>query len=199
MSTEPDNLARLNANLAEYVAISKRTVEEAVSKQAAKLSFALSRRLQAEKPGKGAIRAERLAALSGGEGVHVRDSIRNRIKPRKRRARLNLQARRVRAELNLRERGRGFMAYAARLNTRPFATGAVKRLQHRSRYHQLLATAGLYFNPDSARIEFVYGAPNNEVGSLLGTKYQKHVNAALGEVADDMRVYLDRKLAEANQ
>lgn len=191
-----DNLDRLNRNLAEYAKHTSKSVQEAVAKQGSKLGFELSKRLQAEKPGKGAIRAERIAAMRGGEGVHVRQSIRDKVRAGKRKGRLNLQARRVRAELNLRERGRGFLAYAARFSSRPFQSGRAQRVRHFGKYRQLLATAGLFFNPDSARLEIRYGGPNNEAGDALSKpRFQKHIAGAIDAVADDIQVYLDQKLA----
>ena len=200
MITLDDSLERLNRNLAEYAKHTSKSIQDAVAKQGSKLAFELSARLQAEKPGKGSIRAERLAALQSGGGVKVRDSIRQKVTSGKRRGKLNLQARRVRAELNLRERGRGFLAYGARINTRPFLSARAQRLQHWSRHRQLLATAGLIFNPDTAKIEISYGGPQTELGDTFqNPRFRKHINAALGAVADDIQIYLDQKLEEANR
>ena len=201
MVTETDNLARLNVALAEYIQHSRQTVDEAIAKQGAKLSFALSRRLRAEKPGKGEIRAERLAALKAGGGVRVRDSIRKKISGTKRfrKGGLNLQARRVKAELNLRERGKGFLAYGTRINVGKLSATTASRVGKVGRYGQTLASAGLRFNTDSSRIEFIFGGSKTELGDTLAKpRFRKHIDAAIGDVADDIQVYLDRKLAQRN-
>jgi hypothetical protein len=198
MSADLDNLERLNRELSEYMKYTKQTVAEAIAKQGTKLSFALAKRLKKEAPGKGVVRSERLAALKSGGGIAIRESVRNKITKGNRS--LNRQALRVRRELNLREQGKGFMAYGVRVNTRSLARGSGGRVHKVGRARQLLATAGLRFNPDSARVEFEYGSVKSELGTTLGKpRFRKHINAALGEVADDIRVYLDRKLSEANR
>ena len=217
MITIDDNLARLNVVLAEYMRHTSKSVSDAMAKQGTKIAFALSSRLAAEKPGKGAVRSERLAALSAGGGIKLRASVRNwfpagsrsDLKRRKvgfgrsvsgtkrvRGKRLNLQALRVKKELGLRERGGGFMAFAARINAGKLRSS--KKVTKRGRYHQQLAEAGLMFSGDGAGLQVVYGGPQSEFGGTLNRpKFRRHVNNAIAEVADDMQTYIDRKQREA--
>ena len=198
MSTDTDNLERLNANLAEYIKYTSKSVGEAVARKGADITFALARRLKVEAPSKDSIRSQRLAAFKSGGGIHIRESVRNKITKGNRR--INRQALMVKRELALRERGRGFLAYGARINTRKLADTMAGHVDHRGRYQQRLGAATLKFSTDGSSMLVEYGSARSELGTVLAQgRFRKHINAALGEVADDIQVYLDRKLEEANR
>lgn len=199
MITIEDNLADLNVALGEYLKHTSKSVDESMAKQGSKIAFEISKEMAAMKPGKGAIRAERLAALKAGEGVKVRKSIRNWKPTRRKRAdsSLNIQALRVRKELNLRERGRGFMAFASRVNMGKVRRNA-KVLKKGKPMGQQLAEAGLRFEKDGASLRLVYGGSRSEFGGTLNRpKFQRHINAALVAVTADILTYVDRKQREA--
>lgn len=198
MITIEDNLADLNVALGEYLKHTKLSVDEAMVKQGTKIAFEISRQMSAMKPAKGAVRAERLAALKSGEGVRVRKSLR-KWKPtrnsRKDRS-LNIQALRVRRELNLREQGRGFMAYGTRINAGKLR--GKQRIEKLGRHKQQLAEAGLRFEPDGTSFKLVYGGPQSEFGGTLNRpRFRRHINAAIVEVTADILTYVDRKQREA--
>lgn len=145
------NLSRLSESLQEYGRLSGKTEEEVVAKQGGKLAWNIYAGLRALAPGKGSVRAERLAALAAGEGVHVRDAVMREIgakynattsvasgktflaqrKGRKVVAmateierngkRLNLQALAVERELTIRETARGFASIATPRPVRAYA------------------------------------------------------------------------------
>jgi hypothetical protein len=194
--TIEDNLDQLNAALGEYMRHTKLNLDDALIKQGTKIAFAISQRMAMEKPGKGSIRAERLAALKAGEGVRVRESLRTGKTP-KAKSRLNRQARLVKKELALRERGRGFLSYATRLNAGKLRSA--KHVKKVGRYNQRLAEAGLQIVPDGGSIKVVYGSARSEIGGTLNRpKYRRHINDALAEVTDDILLYVDRKQEALN-
>lgn len=197
MITIQDNLDQLNAALGEYMRHTKLNLDDALIKQGTKIAFAISQRMAMEKPGKGSIRAERLAALKAGEGVRVRESIRTGKTPKRGKSRLNRQALLVKKELGLRERGRGFLSYATRLNASKLRS--TKHVKKVGRYNQRLAEAGLQIVPDGGSIKVVYGSARSEIGGTLNRpKYQRHINDALAEVTDDILQYVDRKQEALN-
>lgn len=75
MITVHDNLNALNAILPEYMAVSGQTTAQVLVKKGYDLSKRLSDKLRMLKPGRGTVTADRIAALKGGEGIRVRDSI----------------------------------------------------------------------------------------------------------------------------
>lgn len=79
MITVDHNLDALNRILPEYQRTFGKTTTEVLVKQGTKLAIALHQRLKELAPGKGSIRAERMAALKAGEGVLVRPGIAARV------------------------------------------------------------------------------------------------------------------------
>lgn len=191
MITIDDNLADVNFALGEYLKHTRQNVDEAMAKQGTKLAFAISNRMANDKPGKGAIRAERLSALKGGGGIRLRKSVRD-WKPTRRKRGLNIQALRVQREIGLRESGSGFLQFATRINTGKLKGG--QRARKVGRYKQQLAEAGLRFQADGTNLKIVYGGPQSEFGGTLNRpRFRRHINNALAEVAEDIMVYVDRK------
>lgn len=221
------NIDQFNATLREYVRLSRKTAEDAVLKQGIKLGFELSRRMAAFKPGKGAIRAERLAALKGGQGVRVRPSVlaklyaqrsvrvrlsdratvfgaRGQRSVKSKGKRLNLQALAVRAELNMRERGRGFVQQASSfkevrdLRVRD-GSGREEQRTRYSRFYALLSHSGLRANDQMSQLTLT-SVGRTRGGTLAKFFARPDAHAAVSEsleaVRQDMSEYIQRKLDE---
>lgn len=73
------NLANLNAVLVDYQKYSRLTTQEVLNKQSTKLGYALRANLAAIRPAKGSIRQQALARLKAGQGISIRDSIREDV------------------------------------------------------------------------------------------------------------------------
>lgn len=212
---------QLNAGLAEYRRESGKTTSEVLAKKGTDFSFQLSRRLSGLAPGKGAIRAERLAALKQGGGVKVRESVRKSISQKygvatrisdrttvlgrykslrktatSKGKRLNIRALMVQRELSLREQGIGYLGFAARMNVSRFRAGS-GTLQKYGRYRQLLGAAGLRVVEDDQELKFEWGGGRTEIAEGLSTPdAQQEIAGAVRDVTNDMAVYLERKQAE---
>lgn len=138
------NLDRFNDALADYLAVTRLSTQEAVAKKSADFSVRLSQKLKDIIPGKGTIRAERLAALGNkSEGVKISKLAWKRayqtsglvqdlqtrkfgfarrkkvygFKKAKGGRKLNLQAIAIQKELSIRESGRGFMSFATKVKS----------------------------------------------------------------------------------
>lgn len=221
MMTIDHELDRLNSDLGEYQRLSGKTQDEVLVKQGGKLAFALRKELRGLAPVKGSIRAAALARLRAGGGVKVRESVRRQVlakqgaaqtvdsrqfvfgktgqatKLRKGR-RLNLQALMVEAEINVRERGRGFLSVSSNI---PRFTGALTDLQRAySRFGPILSQAGLHVLPDRRQLRFDWGGfsqlSESAAVGLTKPKAQIAVARALQLTAQDIEIYLDRKLTE---
>lgn len=218
------NLAGFNARFREYIEVSKKTPLEAVQKQSAKLGFALSGRLRLLAPAKGSVRSARLADLEAGRGVRVRPSIKGsrsiltafnassnlatrglqfgRSSILRGGKRLNLQAAMVARELALREQGRGYTALIARFAGIERMTPG-KRETWLGKYQQTVSEAGLEFNQagsgSTATMELQWSdAGEAHPGEAMSTpQAQQALAGALQEVEADMKVYIERKQAEA--
>lgn len=225
------SLAALNDRIGRYQRVSGMAPAEALEKQGTKLGFELSNRLAPLAPAKGQIRAERLEALKRGEGVRVRESVQARVAqklnlrvdpatgsvvfgrgkvPRqsavRKGKRLNFQALAVAAELNLRERGRGYAAQVPRIGSLArlgsamgaYAIGSQKQKFHRGRYNQLLASAGLSVGIDETSLTLTYGSPGTEAGEAVNTpRGRRAIQDSVETLGADIGVYLQRKYAEA--
>lgn len=140
------NVDQFNRTLAQYMAYSKRTADEALVKQGTKVAFEWQSRLKGLMPAKGAITARVLAYADG--GIKVRRSAREKAEQqwskmrgafrtldksrgwrRKTadgstgygRGKANIQALAVAQELKLREAGRGFSSFGASMRNRRIA------------------------------------------------------------------------------
>lgn len=223
------NLAEFNAALNQYAKLSSRGAAEAVAKKGADFGWRLSRKLLTLAPQKGAVRAERLAAIAAGGGVKIRDSIRQRtfakygvsqtisgrnLRMGKKLAasknvkgkRLNLQALLVRAELNTRESGRGFSALSSRYKSLSQHLAADRfGEQHKQildRYNRFLSSVGFKRDDNDTSLTFRWGgntSSNALAASLQKPKQQRAIADALDEARADMLVYIARKQAQAAQ
>lgn len=221
-------LDKLNQLVAAYIPLARKAPAEALAKQGSKLTFELANRLTALTPAKGAITTQAISALHSGRGVKVRESVklsvagkmgaRSRLSDRRvvfgkrgvtttirKGKRLNLQALMVKAELGLRERGRGYLPHVARIKgldqLGAAAEGAVsatsKGIIHRGRYAQRIADAGMMVNVDETSLTITFGFSGSEAGDALSTpRSQAETAAAVDAVADDVAVYLARKFQE---
>ena len=210
---------RLNAACRQYSELSQKGEAETIRKQAATLGYNLKAGLKALAPAKGEVRAERLAALQSGGGVHVRPGVYELIRnqygsnvasieqhfkgPNNELAgtrfvanrTMNLQSLAVQKEINLRESGRGFMAWSVP-NTR-----SLVELEHRtdaSRYGDVLSTFDLDVRPDAQhkRAEFMWDASSPAVAGLSVEQQMAVIENAIRVTADDVLAYVDRKLEE---
>lgn len=218
----------LNRMLGRYQILAKRLPQEVLAKQGTKLGFELANRLMPLMPAKGAIKESGIEMLKSGRGIRVRPGVRERLMFRHsahsdldtRQARygkgsrtgfrrkgktLNFQALAVEAELNVRERGRGYTQHVARVGNlselgnawAQVSAGSRKQKFHRGRYNQLLASAGLMVSERSASLTLLYGSKSTDAGSALSTpRAQAATEDAIAAVTDDMGVYVLRKLRE---
>lgn len=117
--------------------------------------------------------------------------------------RLSLSALAVKSELAARERGRGYLGFAARIRTD--SVSAVKEVKKLGRYMQQLATAGLITTGEGDSIRFVWGgmSPTGEalgVGEGLSkARQQQAIALGISDVDQDIMEYVRRKNAEALQ
>jgi hypothetical protein len=225
------NLDAFNRALGDYVHLSRLSTQEAVKKQGAKFAFDLSTRLQAFAPGKGAIRAERLAALRSGQGLRISDAARKRvystkgivqdIKTKKfgftrgkkvsgtRRLggkRLNIQALLVKAEIGLRESGRGFLSYSSKVRSL-IQKFAIKDdvdyyQQHLDRYSRFLTSVGFRTDADKANMTFGWGGnkSSDKVAKALSKpRQQRAIASSLDAIRADMMAYIVQRQARAKQ
>lgn len=207
MITLRSNIPEFEADLARYIALSRKTPAEAIAKQGTKFGFEFAKRLKATTPPRGSIRSAGLAILAAGRGIRVRAGLADRVARRiynravpGRRQRLNVRAVAVRAELGLRERGRGFLAFAGGFRALRQIAGApataARSVRQRGRYRQVIASANLRPGFQDAALTLTYGSDRSAVGAALA-RHQPEAQAALRAVWEDMLVYIRRKLQTA--
>ena len=222
------NLDEFNEALQAYAKHSRLSVAEVVARKGSDLGFRLYKKLRELTPGKGVVRAERLAAIEAGEGINIRKKIRERtmfkygvssvigtgaLRMGKRRSasrvikgkRLNLQALMVRAELNTRESGRGYLGHSSKFKSfaseiKANSNDIDKQRMIRDRYLRFISSVGFKANRDEAALTMRWGG-NNDASNSLAVALQKpkarsKIADALSEARADMMVYLTRKMAE---
>ncbi len=213
------NTDAINRALGLYQLYSRKTPAEVIEKQGGKLGYILSQRLRGIMPAKGSIRSERLAALRSGGGVRVRESVLRKIAQkyqartnlatrsvvfgkrgvgtvsRKGGRRLNLRALAVQAELNVRERGRGFLSTSARWPRQLSGSDIV-----RSRFGPILEQSRITMTADEAQATFTWGAAgqlSREAAEGLQTPPgQRAIAASFNDLRRDILVYVQRKMLE---
>jgi hypothetical protein len=218
------NAREFNAAFQQYAAANLRTPAEVVVKQAGEFNRFLRIRLKDITPAKGSIREDRARALEAGEGVKVRPSIIERLMARRGIAqrikgrgyvfgskqrgtvrsggkRLNFQALAIKAEVNLRERGIGFVRHST--SFRGLAQARAQQGSQRKlvldRYRRYLSSVGLRLNDASPSALFSWGGnrPSGDVAKVLTSgRGQQAVADALLDARDNMLVYVQRKLAQ---
>ncbi len=218
----------LNRMLGRYTLLARRLPAEVLAKQGTKLGFELATRLMPLMPPKGAVREAGIELLKSGRGIKVRPGVRERLMFRhsahsditsrqtrygkasktgfRRKGKtLNFQALAVQAELNVRERGRGYSQHVARVGNlaelgaawSQVSAGSRKQKFHRGRYNQLLASAGLEVGESRASLTLLYGSKGTDAGTALSTpRAQAATEDAIVAVTDDMGIYVHRKLRE---
>lgn len=212
------SVKRLNEACRLYGQLSGKSEAEVIQKQSDKLGYNLSQGLRKLAPQKGAVRAERLAALKAGYGVHVRPAVYEAVmakyggfinakgdvrffrkfKERTTVRGLNFQALAVKAELGLRESGRGFMAYSTP-RARSYAESL--NVEKESRYGKVLSVFDMDVREDAehkfARFTWPENAP--ATAGLSKEQQMRVVNDAVNETSADIEVYIKRKLGENKQ
>ena len=205
------NLAQLEKALGLYQVATGLSFEEVLAKKATDLSFRLRNAWRALMPAKGKVRAERLAGLSQGVGVHVRPSAMILAKAAASRYRaagpksfwvdgkkLNIQAIAVRREIGLRESGRGFVGQAARFSPDP---DQAAKAEARSRVGPQLAEADLIRarqRPEGAQVTMTWG-PYSELSQhatagILKPRGEAAAAEAVEATMRDIVPYLERHL-----
>lgn len=212
------NLEELRRGLVLYQRASGKTFEEVLVKKSGQLGYSLRQEFRGLMPKKGSVRSERLDALAHGEGVHVRQSVYDRIAKQygamplaqgkmawrsrgkavsTNRAGMNLQALAVKRELNLRESGRGFMGQSSR-----FAFSAkLTDDKSVSKYGAWLAKVGLRQVGSGPEVTFVWGGlssmSDDAVKAIGRARGQAAVARAIANVTADMIPYLQDHLGKA--
>lgn len=213
-------LPEFNRALAQYMAVTRRTVPEVLLKQGTKLGFALSRRFGALKPAKGEVRTARRAELAAGAGITVRKAARDfayrksmatasnlRTRGRAlwmektRRGRVKRNARTwwqiaVDRELSIRESGRGYLGFAARMGnlTRALESGSGEKVQF-DRMRREIGRVGLKSAASASALVFHFDNAAIVEG-ISRPRGRAAVAGALEEVRVDMLAYVSRKIAE---
>jgi len=213
------NLREFSQRLITYVELSKLTPRDALAKQGGKFAYTSSQRLRGLAPSKGQIRTELLADLKAGYGVKVRPrvaaaiaakySARQDIASRRMQLgkkgkttvaskgkRLNLQALMVRAEINTRESGRGFLGVSSRYPR------VLKGFDYAfSKFRVRLSSDELLGDFNAARLQFEWGPKLSELSGSAGAgltrpKANAAIALALRDTTADMAIYIARKHAE---
>jgi len=228
-------LKLLNADLQEYVRLSKKDPLEAIQKHSQEFTFRLFKELQQLKPGKGTLRAQGLALLATGRGVQVRGSVRAKIYakyqaasslstrrivlskgkrgerfvqhsisagrfmgPVKKGLVVNLQAQAVKAELTLRERGKGFLSISARFPAHGLDYS--DEAYSNSIFGQRLGAKYLTPDPSGATARFVWGEEGPQslkaATGLSKTRAQGVILATLKATRENLLEYVRRKQKE---
>ena len=224
------NLAELGPKLERYAQLRKMTIVEAVQKNAKEFTFFLADELKKKSPTRGSIKSGALAWLKGRtKGVKVRPTIQfavaakyqarqdittRRFQLQKRgkgsvlkgkgenKRRLNLQALMVERELNIRERGIGFMQFAARqkgLQMVDPGSSASWFAKFGQKVSEAKMSLVANFAGDSiAKMEIIYGGGETKFGEALQKPFgEVAIAAALQRTSDNLQTYLDRKEREA--
>lgn len=212
-------VADLNDKLGKYQELSGKTWQDVMSKQGGKLGFALAAHLRGISPAKGQVRAEALARLRAGGGIKVRKSVekailikygarsivatrqvvfgdKNRTFVKRQGKRLNLRALMVQREIAVRESGRGFLSVSARY---PETLKSIQRAK--SKFGPVLSTAGVRVLSTEAEARFTWDPGEGElatsaVAGLEKSKGRAAIALALRDTADDIQIYVVRKLEE---
>jgi len=215
------NLPEFNKTLAQYIALTRLTPADALLKQGTKLGFALSKRFGQLSPAKGQVRAERRREMLAGMGLAVRKKAREfayrktmaqatNTRTRQgallmevtKRGNLKKNARTwwqvaVDRELSIRESGRGYVSFAARMGSleRLMSSGAVTEKAQIDRINRQVSRVGLKAAANDSTLTFTF---ENEgiVEGISRPKGRAAVAASLADVRADMLIYIQRKLAE---
>jgi len=216
-----NNLPEFNRTLAQYIGLTKLTPPEALLKQGTKLGYALSKRFGEMKPAKGEIRAARRRDMAAGMGLNVREAARayafrksmgtaQNLKTRgkmlfmekTKRGHLKKNGRTwwqlaVDRELGIRESGRGYISFAARMGSleRALKDGRITEKKQIDRVKREIGRVGLRSAANDSVLTFTF-SDENIVEGINRPKGRAAVAASLSDVRADMLVFIQRKLAE---
>ena len=203
----------------KYCILSGKTEGDVIDKQQGKLGYNLYNGLRALMPGKGVVRAERLTALQGGQGVRVRPGVYEELRIKlgdeftsksqkykgpngelagtafNARRQMNFQALAVQRELNLRESGRGFMAWSV---PRHRSYAELAHIDQESRYEHVLSMLNIDTRPDADRkfAQFTWDSNSKALEGLSDAQQMGVIEYAVRETTDDIMVYVERKIHE---
>lgn len=208
-----------NKDLVEYAKLARKTPQETLAKQGAKLGFFLRARLAALKPEKGATKNERLAALKRGEGIKVREGAIEYAKKKTVATAVNIRTRKdalfvektkrgnvkkggrtfwqiaVDRELAIRESGRGYLSLSGRMRWVDAAIIAGSEYRVLDRISREVGNAGMKVSEDGATLRLDYRNPWIVEG-MERSKGKQAIAQAIADARADIRVYLNRKLEE---
>jgi hypothetical protein len=216
------DLGELRETLVRYGELSGKSEADIIAKQSDKLGRTLRANLKELMPAKGSVRAEMLQRLKDGGGVHVRQAVYNALQGRKGLSqdvetqqyrfgqkatatvsvggkRLNYQALAVKAELGLRESGRGYMSYSTPRN-RSYAEEVSIGTQH-DRYGRLLSflKLDLRTNAETKYAQFSWPSDSPALEGLDAAQQLAMIDAAIRFVNADIMDYVNRKLEETKR
>lgn len=221
--TVETNIAALNNAIADYVEASSKAPEVAVRKHGKEFSKDLRDELKRFMPAKGSVRTARLAALKAGEGLRVRAAVRAYVNKntmatatdvRTRKATRFMQITRtgkvkrnglswwelaVQRELNLRERGRGYLSYSSAFRKVIDNLGAGSEQQTGyvvNRYNRGVSKAKLTNKPYETSVAFNWGETKASAGPatvLNQPRGQAAIGRALASARENIVEYMNRK------
>jgi len=223
--TVQQNVNSFNATLGAYGRLSSLAFAQAVAKKGGDFGKALARRLRPLAPVKGSIRAERLAAVKAGGGIKIRAAILSNLLAMKGLSqsiadrgfrfgkkmkgtvsrggnRLNFWALAAQKEINLRESGRGFVAYSSSYKSLAASLDGIPSGYQRTlrdRANRYLSAVSFTNTVPETSLVFKWGgnpSSGDVAEALHKPKAQAAIVEALAEVESDMMVYIRRKQRE---
>lgn len=224
-----DAVDSLNSKLATYAYLARKSPDEVLLRVGEKLGFEWYKQLRKNAPEKGSIRSQNEAEMHQGRGIKLSKASRkfadkhsvatqSKLSTRKASGFMEVNKRgnlkrnganwyqlAVKRELNLRESGRVFTAFAARyqnLKRKIAGTSRHRIANYFDRTRRFIAEAGIDITDDGGVMQFSWGGgPSSDkaAAALKVPKNRQALKGALSAVANDMQVYIDRKLTESKR
>lgn len=210
---------QFNATLGRYASFMRRTPEEVVAHRGVELRFTLRNELKKLRPAKGSVREERKAAMAGGAGIKVRPGAIEFAKKKTLATASNLSTRKeglfmektkagnvkrggrsfweiaVTAELNIREKGAGYLSIAPSMRANKEGLASGRTFRATDRITREVGRVGMSKNEGGASLTFDFANPNIAEG-LSRPKGKAAIDQSLAIENADMLLYVNRKLAE---
>lgn len=222
------NIEAFNSAVAEYIDVSGKVPADAVVKHSKEFANRLRADLKRMMPAKGSIRSARMDKLKAGgpkSGVKVRDAVLARVLTQrgiaqdiKSRAyvfgkkgskfkriggkKLNWWQQAIRAELNVREKGRGYLSYSAAFSRllNSFGQGQTTDSGYVvNRYNRGVSKASFVNQPSETSNTFNWGNTRASKGPAIvlnQPRGQAAISNALAGARANMMEYVNRKHSE---